>query len=101
MSLPLTLLAHVSGFQWDDGNSGKNWIKHRVSDEEAEEIFVNLPLLLLPDFEHSPRETRYIAFGRTDSARSLFVAFAIRQNQIRVISARDMTSRERVRYSRV
>lgn len=100
MGLPLALLAHVSGFQWDDGNSGKNWIKHRVSDEEAEDIFANVPLLLLPDFEHSLREARYIAFGRTNSARPLFVGFTIRQDQIRVISARDMTSRERVRYSR-
>ena len=29
------------GFDWNDGNQGKNWQKHLVSDGEAEEIFFN------------------------------------------------------------
>ena len=37
-------LENCTGFDWDDGNQGKNWEKHGVSDGEAEEIFFNDPL---------------------------------------------------------
>ena len=35
-----------TGFDWDDGNSGKNWEKHGVADFEAEEIFFNRPFIV-------------------------------------------------------
>jgi len=82
------------GFEWDDGNEGKNWEKHSVSDAECEEIFFNDPLVASTDSEHSQAEPRYLALGRTDAGRHLFVAFTIRRDLIRVIPARDMTKRE-------
>ena len=91
-------LAKCTGFQWDDGNLGKNWEKHRVSDEETEEIFFNDPLVADTDEGHSKKERRYFALGQTDNGRRLFVAFTIRRTLIRVISARDMTRRERKVY---
>ena len=87
------------GFHWDSGNEGKNWEKHRVSDVEAEEIFFNDPLVAGADEAHSKRERRYFALGRTDAGRHLFVAFTIRRNFIRVISAREMTRGEKRRYN--
>jgi hypothetical protein len=36
--------------------------------------------------------------GRTDANRWLFVAFTIRDNHIRVISARDMNQKESKKY---
>lgn len=84
----------VVGFDWDDGNRGKNWIGHRVSDREAEEVFLNQPFLG-PDFEHSSEEERLFAAGATDRGRRLVVFFTIRHGRIRVISARPMTRRER------
>jgi uncharacterized DUF497 family protein len=86
------------GFQWDDGNRGKNWPTHRVADLECEEIFFNDPLVAGADPGHSKRERRYFALGRTDAERSLFVAFTIRGKLIRVISARDMTKKELRKY---
>ena len=92
-------LQRCVGFEWDDGNKGKNWDKHHVSDGECEEIFFNDPLIAAADVEHSASEPRYVALGQTDRGRRLFLAFAIRRDLIRVISARDMTKKEVRRYS--
>lgn len=87
-------LERCIGFEWDDGNQGKNWEKHRVSDGEAEELFFNDPLVAGVDVAHSQKEPRYFALGQTDDRRPLFVVFTIRKQLIRVISAREMTKRE-------
>lgn len=87
------LIEDCTGFQWDEGNLDKNWILHQVSNSECEEIFFNLPLILAPDTQHTLTEQRYYALGRTDSNRWLFIAFTIREQLIRVISARDMNER--------
>ena len=92
------LLKECEGFQWDEGNSDKNWIKHKVSRFECEQIFFNLPLIVREDLKHSKKETRFYTLGRTDSNRYLFISFTIRNKLIRVISARDMTSKERKKY---
>lgn len=43
----------VTGFDWDRGNARKSADKHGVSQVEAESIFFNVPLLLLPDSKHN------------------------------------------------
>ena len=92
--------SRILGFQWDDGNGRKSEDKHRVSQSEAEQVFLNDPLLLLTDEGHSARETRFHALGQTDDGRRLLIAFTLRADEtlIRVISARDMNRRERNRY---
>ena len=91
-------LAECSGFDWDDGNLDKNWQKHGVPFWECEEVFLNRPLTVRSDDEHSQTERRYYALGRTEGGRLLFVAFTIRRKLIRPISTRDMTIRERRAY---
>lgn len=91
-------LATAEGFDWDNGNSGKNRRRHDVSDGECEEIFFNSPLLLADDARHSESEERVFAFGVTNTARLLTVVFTMRRNLIRVISARDMNRREQRLY---
>ena len=93
----MTSLGQWTGFDWDAGNRGKN-TKHRVSDDECEEVFFNLPLLLGSDETHSVQEDRSYALGRTNAGRQLFVAFTRRGDRIRVISSRDMTRKERRTY---
>ncbi len=92
--------ARVEGFQWDAGNDRKSANKHGVSQGEAEQVFFNEPLLVVPDTRHSLAEPRFHALGRTDVARSLHVTFTLRDEGrlIRVISARDMRRKERMRY---
>jgi len=92
------VLSNCTGFDWDEGNSDKNLISHQVSDSECEEVFFNRPLLVADDKKHSKGEKRHYVLGRTDANRYLFVAFTIRNNLIRVISARDMNNNETKRY---
>jgi uncharacterized DUF497 family protein len=91
-------LESCQGFQWDKGNSLKSWLKHRVTEGEAEQVFFHEPLLLLVDDKHSQVETRFRAMGYTDKNRCLYIVFMVRDNLIRVISARNMNKRERVIY---
>ncbi len=89
-----------AGFDWDDGNAGKNWEKHGVADFECEEVFFNQPFVVRHDPGHSSgAERRWRALGRTDRGRYLLVAFTMRGDLIRVISARLMTQRERRFYA--
>ncbi|MGB3212350.1 MAG: BrnT family toxin [Desulforhopalus sp.] len=92
-------LSQCEGFDWDEGNINKNWIKHKVSPAECEQMFFNRPLVIQDDQKHSEVEKRFYALGRTDSKRNLFIAFTVRNKRIRVISARDMSRKEREVYS--
>lgn len=91
-------LISAAGFDWDEGNRDKNWISHQVTTVECEEVFFNLPILLQPDPTHSHTEARYYALGQTNAGRQLFIAFTIRNDNIRVISAREMSRKERRVY---
>jgi uncharacterized protein len=85
-------------FDWDGGNAEKLWQRHRVSQAEAEQVFLNRPLVVAEDETHSEREIRHFALGRTDADRLLFVVCTLRGEKVRIISARDMTRRERKAY---
>lgn len=93
------IIENCEGFEWDDGNSNKNFYVHGVTDGECEDVFFNLPLITAADTPHSAEEKRYFALGRTDANRRLFIAFLVRNNLIRVISARDMTKSENRKYA--
>jgi uncharacterized DUF497 family protein len=94
-------LSQIIGFDWDENNHEKNWEKHGVLASECEEVFFNLPLLLQPDPSHSQKESRYYVLGHTVLDRRLFIAFTVRENKIRVISARDMSKKERHIYEQI
>ena len=86
------------GFEWDENNSKKIWQKHRVSPLECEQIFFHQPLVVADDEKHSDRENRFYVLGQTDNGRRLFAVFTVRGKKIRVITARDMSSKERKLY---
>jgi len=88
----------IEGFQWDEGNTSKSWGKHGVSWTEAEQVFMNRPVVVTGDVAHSGGEARYFSFGRTNGGRLLTVVFTIRGKLLRVISARLMSRRERRGY---
>ena len=93
-------LESCTGFDWDEANTHKNWERHEVTPEEAEDIFFRQPLVVRCDVRHSKTEKRYYALGQTGAARRLFVVFTIRRKLIRVISARDMSRNEKEIYAR-
>jgi uncharacterized DUF497 family protein len=88
----------IFGFDWDKGNRQKNWENHQVDFRECEEGFFNQPLLVSEDMKHSFQEKRYHVLGRSDANRMLFLVFTLRNNKIRLISARDQSKKERMIY---
>ena len=93
-------LAQAAGFEWDAGNAEKNWARHQVGTAECEQVFFNQPLLVGPGPKHSNLEPRLYALGQTNSARRLLIVFTLRGDLVRVISARDMSRKERKEYAR-
>lgn len=98
MADPPQPLPEPLAFEWDAGNATKSREKHGVLPSECEELFGEQPILLAEDPLHSGGEPRYLALGRTRTDRRLFVVFTIRDRRIRVISARDMSRKERRAY---
>ena len=93
-------LNRLEGFEWDEGNIHKSWKTHEVTNFEAEQIFFNEPLIITDDEKHSTdTEKRYSALGKTDNERNLTVIFTLKENFIRIISARDMSKKERNTYN--
>ena len=92
--------SRVVVFNWDAGNERKSVDKHGVTRAEAEQPFFNEPLLVLEDDRHSAREFRFHALGRTNEMRRLHITFTLRAENtlIRIISARDMSVKERAVY---
>ncbi len=86
-------------FEWDKGNIDKNFKKHGITNEEAEEVFFN-DILVSEDEEHSKIEKRYQCLGLTDKGKKLFVSFTIRSNKVRVISVRNMNKKEKETYEK-
>lgn len=92
-------LPEIISFDWDTGNLTKSFKKHGVEPIESEQVFYNDPVYFC-DEKHSQKEERYFAYGITDSGRKLFVVFTIRNNKIRIISARDQNQKERRAYEK-
>lgn len=93
--------SRIVGFEWDDGNVRKSAEKHGVDPREAEQVFLDPRLLILIDEEHSGEEKRFHAYGQSATGRLPLVSFTLRQSEtlIRVISARNMSRKERQRYA--
>jgi uncharacterized protein len=75
-------------FEWDDAKAQQNVKKHRVSFEQAREVFDDPRAVPFEDLEHSTdQETRYVMIGMS-SIGLLFVSFTFGDDVIRLISAR-------------
>ncbi|MDO8639107.1 MAG: BrnT family toxin [Candidatus Daviesbacteria bacterium] len=85
-------------FDWDKGNTDKNFHKHNVLNRETEEVFSNKSLKMFKDIKHSHKEQRFVAYGVTNLNRKLAIVFTLRKQKIRVISARDQNKKERIIY---
>ncbi|MEK7165915.1 MAG: BrnT family toxin [Patescibacteria group bacterium] len=91
-------MTKVFVLDWDEGNRDKNWIKHRVSWKECEEVFNNEPLVQFQDVLHSITEERWIVLGKTNLGRKLHLVFTLRLGKVRVISTRNQNRKERNFY---
>lgn len=87
-------------FEWDAQKAERNDKKHGVSFLEACSVFDDDHASSVADPDHSQGEARYLTFGLSSSGRALVVAHVDRGANIRIISARLMTPRERQAYER-
>lgn len=85
-------------FEWDPEKARENEQKHGVTFVEATEAFGDGHSSSVPDPDHSVDEERYLVFGTTKQGRHLVVSYTERENRVRLISARQMTPRERRAY---
>lgn len=97
----MRILPDPVSFVWDKGNIDKNLKKHGVTNKEAEEVFENKPLLVSEDLKHLKVEKRFQALGRTDKGKLLFLSFMVRDDFVRIISARIMSRKERGKYEKI
>lgn len=93
----IKLIKRCNSFEWDKGNEDKNWVKHKVKSKDCEEIFINNPSYI-DDEVHSGAEKRYGVLGETNEGRKLTLFITLRNNKIRIISARDQSKKERKIY---
>ncbi|MBU0618953.1 BrnT family toxin [Patescibacteria group bacterium] len=92
-------LDKCKGFEWDRGNIDKNYQKHGITPNEAEEAFLDEKAITLRDIKHSRKEKRYTLLGKNIENKLLFVVFTLRENKIRIISARLANRKEKSKYA--
>lgn len=85
-------------FEWSAEKAKINLKKHNVSFPEAGTIFNDPLSLTFPDPDHSIEESRYIIIGMSRLEKVLVVAHTDRRTNIRIISARKATPKERRFY---
>jgi uncharacterized DUF497 family protein len=82
-------------FEWDSRKASENRRKHGVTFEESATVFGDPLAVVFKDEDHSIGERREIMIGHSDEHRLLLVSFTERGDKIRIISARNVTKRER------
>ena len=85
-------------FFWDTLKARANYQKHGVSFEEAQSVFRDPLAVNFDDLLHSEHERREIIIGYSEQSRLLYVCFTERTRDVRLISAREATRRERKKY---
>jgi len=88
------------GFEWDADKAELNLRKHGVSFQEAVCVFSSPLSATYDDPDHSQEEQRYLTVGTSRFGRLLIVSHTDRGDNIRIISARETTRRERIRYEK-
>ena len=83
-------------FTWDPRKAASNVRKHGVTFEEAATVFADPLAIVVADAHYTDR---WLIVGESIAAQILVTVFAeIRQDEVRIISARRATKHERRRY---
>ena len=86
-------------FERNPEKAKANLKKHGVSFEEAKTVFGDFLARIFEDEEHSFDEKRNGIVGHSIENRLLIISFTEKENDtIRIISARETTSKERKKY---
>ncbi len=81
-------------FEWHYRKAAINLKKHSVSFEEAVTCFFDHDQVAFFDPDHSDDEEREILVARSENNHILLVCYTVRNDVIRLISARMATKRE-------
>ena len=85
----------ISDFEWDKANE-THIAGHNITPAEAEEVF------LAKYFLRKTHSGRYGLYGQSFHGRYLFIVFEkLKNNAVRIITARDMADKEKIFYRRV
>lgn len=87
-------------FEWDENKNLLNQRKHGISFQEAKSCFYDPRQIAFYDPNHSHNEDREILIGHSSEGRLLLVICTIRNNNIRIISARKTSKQETSDYAK-
>jgi uncharacterized protein len=91
----------IESIIWLKDTVDKLIFKYGVEVDEVEELFVNRPRIRVAQKGDQLGEDVYVATGQTDAGRYLIVFFIYKVTQdALVLSARDMTRKERTQHGR-
>jgi len=85
---------NIQNISWDQ-ETVDHIANHEVSPEEVEQVLFNdydIPIIM------RGKENKYITYGETDSGRFLFVVWVSKYRKTRIVTARDMTRKEKQFY---
>lgn len=85
-------------FEWDENKNQTNITKHGIDFQEASTAFGDPMALDFDDPDHSLGEYRLLLLGMTITQRHVVISYTEREDQIRIISAREMTRNEKRIY---
>lgn len=87
-------------FSWDEIKAKSNFIKHKISFDEAKTVFDDDNARLIYDLENSEYENRFILLGMSCKLKILTIVHCYKddENNIRIISARKSTNKEAKQY---
>lgn len=85
-------------FEWDSRKATTNLRKHGLSLETACEAFFDPFILIVDEEEYVAGEQREKVIGLTRNWRLLYVVYVMREDRIRLISAREATATEKMLY---
>ena len=92
-------------FEWDASKAQRNAREHKVTFEEAAEVFADANALSQFDTEHSNGEDRWITLGMDQAGRLLVICHTFQEitrvrARVRIFSARKATRSERRCYEK-
>ncbi|PIG93670.1 BrnT family toxin [Gloeocapsopsis sp. IPPAS B-1203] len=83
-------------YQWNRDKAAANLRKHGIDFADALSIFSDDLAITIPDKRFD--EERFVTIGVDAFGRVLVVVYTLRDNEIRLISARKATRHERQQY---
>jgi uncharacterized DUF497 family protein len=84
--------------EFDPNKASSNLIKHGISFEESSTALLD-PLALVREDPDAEGENRWVLIGMSNQARLLTVVYTLRNERIRLISARKATKKEAKNYA--